>query len=65
MIDSQFFDKVGKIEIGQKFDMSVFGPALLKMAVTCASFQTFGKCPISNKLLNSLESENEIGVEIR
>ena len=30
----------------------------------CAIFQKSGKCPISNKLLKSLDIEKEIGVEI-
>ena len=33
--------------------------------VTCAIFQISGKCPASNKLLNNLDIENDIGVEIR
>ena len=34
------------------------------MAVTWANFQISGKKPISNKLLKSLDSENETGVAI-
>ena len=62
--DSHLFDRVGKIKIGLKLDLSVLGPDLLYTAVMCASFQLFGKWPISNKLFKSLESENESGVAI-
>ena len=30
-----------------------------------AIFQIVGKCPISNKLLKSLDIENDIGVEMK
>ena len=56
IIDSQIFDNVGNSEIGRKFALSVFGPDLLYMAVTCASFQ------ISGKLLNNQDNGKDIGV---
>ena len=65
MTDSQIFDKVGNKEIGRKFLLSVFEPDFLKIAVTCAVFHKSGNCPASNKLLNNLDIENEMGVEIR
>ena len=65
MTDSQIFDKVGKIDIGRKFALSVLSPDLLWIAVMCSIFQMSGKWPSSNKLLNSLDKENDIGVEIK
>ena len=32
--------------------------------MTCANFYKYGKWPISNKLLNNLDIENDIGVAI-
>ena len=45
-------DKVGKMEIGLKFDLSFFRPLLLKMGETCAIFHKPGKCPTSKKVIH-------------
>ena len=65
MTDSQIVDKVGKIELGRKFDLSVLAPDFLWIAVMWAIFQISGKWPISNKLLNNLDNEKDIGVEMK
>jgi hypothetical protein len=36
-VSPESFLVIGKIKIGLKFDLSLFGPDLLKAAVTCAS----------------------------
>ena len=64
MTDSQILEIVGRIEIGRKELLSVLGPDLLYTAVTCANFHKWVKWPISNRLLNNLDIENDIVVEI-
>ena len=64
IIDSQTFDKDGKIDIGLKFDFKFFEPAFLKIRVTWAIFHLSGKYLISNILLSKLDNEYEISFEI-
>ena len=45
--------------------MSLLRPFCLYNAVTWLSFQILGKWPSLKRLLNSLERENDIGVDIR
>ena len=48
MTDSQIFDSVGKIDIGRKLDLSVFGPDLLYTEL----YVQFSKC-MENVLLQT------------
>ena len=62
--DSQTFERVGRIEIGLKLILSFFEPLLLYIAEIWAIFQISGNCPISKRLLNNLESEDDIWVDM-
>ena len=57
MIDSHTLDRVGRIEMGLKLVLEFLDPLLLYIAEIWAIFQISGKCQISKRLLNNLDSE--------
>ena len=57
-------DKVGNNEIGLYIDGSDLSPDFFHIAVTWLILKMSGKCPIANKLSNSLYRGKETGVAI-